>query len=44
MRAELFQVQGMATASSTPEELGRTIQSEIPKFSGIVKAAGIESE
>jgi tripartite-type tricarboxylate transporter receptor subunit TctC len=36
--------QGLEPASSTPEELGRMIQNEIPKFAKIVKAAGIKPE
>ena len=36
--------QGLEPATSTPEELGRIIQSEIPKFAKIVKTAGIKPE
>ena len=36
--------QGLEPAASTPDELGRIIRSEIPKFAGIVKAAGIKPE
>jgi len=36
--------QGLEPATSTPEELGRLIQTEIPKFAKIVKAAGIKPE
>ena len=36
--------QGLEPATSTPEELGRIIRSEIPKFAKIVKTAGIKPE
>jgi len=36
--------QGLEPATSTPEELGRLIQTEIPRFAKIVKAAGIKPE
>ncbi|HEX2825911.1 MAG TPA: tripartite tricarboxylate transporter substrate binding protein [Burkholderiales bacterium] len=36
--------QGLEPAASTPDELGRMIRSEIPKFAQIVKAAGIKGE
>jgi tripartite-type tricarboxylate transporter receptor subunit TctC len=36
--------QGLEPATSTPDELGRMIRSEIPKFAQIVKAAGIKGE
>jgi tripartite-type tricarboxylate transporter receptor subunit TctC len=36
--------QGLEPAASTSDELGRIIRSEIPKFAGIVKAAGIKPE
>jgi tripartite-type tricarboxylate transporter receptor subunit TctC len=36
--------QGLEPATSTPEQLGQIIRSEIPKFAGIVKAAGIKPE
>ncbi len=36
--------QGLEPATSTPDELGRIIQSEIPRFAKIVKTAGIKPE
>ena len=36
--------QGLDPATSTPDELGQIIRSEIPKFAKIVKAAGIKPE
>ncbi|MGZ5137862.1 MAG: tripartite tricarboxylate transporter substrate-binding protein, partial [Burkholderiales bacterium] len=36
--------QGLEPATSTPAQLGQIIRSEIPKFAGIVKAAGIKPE
>jgi tripartite-type tricarboxylate transporter receptor subunit TctC len=36
--------QGLEPATSTPDELGRIIRDEIPKFARIVKAAGIKAE
>jgi tripartite-type tricarboxylate transporter receptor subunit TctC len=36
--------QGLEPEASTPDELGRIIAAEIPKFARIVKAAGIKPE
>lgn len=36
--------QGLEPATSTPEQFGQLIRSEIPKFAKIIKAAGIKPE
>jgi hypothetical protein len=36
--------QGLEPAASTPRQFGELIRGEIPKFAGIVKAAGIKPE
>ena len=41
---ELFEKQGLDTASGTPDSLGALIRAEVPKWAMVIKAAGIKAD